>query len=68
MNNLSILKISNTSNTSNVNKYITINCIILLKLQFLVYHFHYDKGIKYNIITKYLEENNDKLINFLLSN
>jgi hypothetical protein len=52
---------------SNINMYVTLNCMILLKLQILVYNFHYNKGIQYNIIAKYFEKNQQKLITYLLN-
>lgn len=55
------------SNVSNINMYVTLNCMILLKLQILVYNFHYNKGIQYNIIAKYFEKNQQKLITYLLN-
>lgn len=51
-----------------VTKYITYNSIILLKLQFLIYTLHYNNGISYDIIVDYLEQNNDKLIAYLITN
>ena len=48
-----------------VSQYVTYNCMILLKLQFLIYTLHYNNGIHYDIIAEYLEKHNDKLITYL---
>ena len=48
-----------------VTQYVTYNCIILLKLQCLIYTLHYHNGIDYDIIADYLEKHNDKLITYL---
>lgn len=51
-----------------VTKYVTFNSMILLKLQCLIYTLHYNNGINYDIIAEYLEQNNDKLIDYLMTN
>lgn len=47
--------------------YITYNCMVLLKLQVLIYIFHYNYDISYDVISMYLEQNNEKLINYLIT-